>query len=93
MARYNVGRRHYVSVSIGNCSGRKTGVEELGNDLAGKLLSEGVLLYMNRNHLFDSFKGLLVFTSFMVVIHQRLYTRWFAVVYRLRYKGVLSVCS
>ena len=72
---YNAGRRHYISVSIGNCSGRKTEVEELGNDLAGKSLLEGVFLYMSRNHPFDLFKGPLIFISFVVVIYQRPYTR------------------
>ena len=93
LARYNADRRHYVSVSIGNCSGRKTEVEELGNDLAGKSLSEGVLLYVSRNHLFDLFKKPLIFTSFIVVIHQRSYIRWFVIIYQLWYKGALSVCN
>ena len=93
LVQYNVGRRHYVFVSTGNCFGRKTEVEELGNDLAGKSLSEGVFLYMSKNYLLDLFKGSLVFTSFVVVIHQRLYTRWFVIACRLRYKDVLSVCG
>ena len=69
LAQYNVSRRHYVFVSTENCSGRKTKVEELRNDLAGKLLLEGVLLYMNRNHFLDLLKRLLIFISFVVVIH------------------------
>jgi len=88
-----VGRRYYVSVSIGNCSGRKIGIEKLKNDLAGKSLLKDVFLYISRNHPFDLFKGPLIFISFVVVIYQRLYTRWFVVVYRLRYKDVLSVCG
>src|SRR6266699_6878564 len=91
LAQYSADKRHYVSISTGNCSKQKTEVEELGNDLAGKSLSEGVLLYMSRNHPPDSFKGPLIFTSFVVVIHQRPYIRWFAVACRLRHKGVLSV--
>ncbi len=83
MARYNTGRRHYVFVSIENCFKRKTEVEELKNDLADKSLLEGVFLYVNKNHLLDSFKGPLIFISFVVVIHQRPYTKWFAIVYRL----------
>ncbi len=88
-----MGKRYYISVSTGNCSRRKIGVEELGNNLAGKSLLEGVLLYISRNHPFDSFKEPLTFISFVVVIYQRPYIRWFAIVYRLRYKGVLSVCG
>ena len=93
MVWYNADKRHYISVSIENCFGWKIGVKKLGNDLAGKSLLEGVFLYMSKNHLFDLFKGPLVFISFVVVIYQRPYMRWFAVVCRLRYKGVLSVCG
>ncbi len=75
LTRHNAGRRHYISISIGNYFGRKTEIEELGNDLAGKSLSEDVLLYISRNHLLDLFKGPLVFIFFMVVIYQRLYTK------------------
>ncbi len=75
LVRYNVDKRHYVFVSTENCSRRKTGVEKLENDLAGKSLSKGVLLYINKNHPFDSFKELLTFIFFVVVIYQRLYTR------------------
>ncbi len=88
-----MGKRYYIFVSTGNCSRRKIGVEELENDLAGKSLLKGVFLYMNKNHLFNSFKRPLAFISFVVVIYQRLYTRWFVVICRLRYEGVLSVCS
>ncbi len=93
LVQYNANKRYYISISTGNCSKRKTGVEKLENDLADKLLLEDVLLYINRNHLFDSFKGPLIFISFIIVIYQRLYTKWFAIVCRLRYKGALSVCS
>ncbi len=75
LVRYNTDRRHYIFVSIKNCFRWKTGVEELKNDLAGKSLLEGVLLYMSRNHLLDSFKRPLVFISFVVVIHQRPHTK------------------
>ncbi len=75
LVRYNIDKRHYVSISTRNCSRQKTEVEKLKNDLAGKSLLEGVLLYMNRNHSFDLFKGSLVFISFVVVIHQRLYMK------------------
>ena len=75
LVQYNADKRYYVSVSIRNCSRRKIGVEELKNDLVGKSLSKGVLLYISRNHPPDSLKGPLVFTSFVVVIYQRLYTR------------------
>ncbi len=78
---------------MGNCFRRKIKVEELENDLAGKSLLKGVLLYVNRNHFFNSFKGLLAFTFFVIVIYQRLYTRWFAIICRLRYKGALSVIT
>ncbi len=93
LVRYNADKKHYVSISIRNCFGRKIEVEELENDLTGKSLSKGVLLYINRNHPLDLLKRPLVFIFFVVVIYQRLYTKWFAVVCRLRYKGVLSVCS
>ena len=93
LAQYNADRRHYVFISTENCSERKTEVEELRNNLAGKSLSEGVLLYMSRNHPFDLFKKLLVFIFFMVVIYQRLYTRWFVIACRLQYKSALSVYS
>ena len=75
LARYNADRRHYISISMENCFRRKTEIEELGNDLAGKLLLEGVLLYISRNHLLDLFKEPLIFTSFVVVIYQRPYMR------------------
>ncbi len=69
LAWYNVDKKHYVSISIGNCSGRKIKIEELENDLAGKSLSEGVLLYISRNHPFDLFKRPLTFIFFIVVIY------------------------
>src|SRR6266699_723308 len=78
---------------MGNCFRRKIGVEELRNDLAGKSLLEDVFLYMSKNHPFNSFKKPLIFISFIVVIYQRPYTKWFAIVCRLRYKGVLSVAA
>src|SRR6266699_2684708 len=93
LVRHSTDRKHYIFVSTGNCSERKTEVEELGNDLTGKLLSEGVLLYISKNHFFNSFKKPLIFIFFIVVIHQRPYTRWFAVACRLRYKGALSVAA
>ncbi len=93
LIRYNADKRYYVFVSTENCSRRKTGIEELKNDLAGKSLLKGVFLYVSKNHLFDLFKGLLAFISFVIVIYQRPYIRWFVVVCWLWYKGVLSVCS
>ena len=93
LIQYNAGKRYYISVSTKNYSRRKTGVEELGNDLAGKSLLEGVFLYINKNHPFNSFKEPLAFIFFVVVIYQRLYTRWFAIAYRLQYKDVLFVCG
>ena len=70
LARYNVGKRHYVFVLTRNCSRRKIGVEKLENDLVGKSLLEDVLLYVSRNHPPNLFKGLLAFISFVVVIYQ-----------------------
>ncbi len=93
LARHSTGRRHYVSILTGNCSRQKIEVEKLGNDLVGKSLLEGVLLYVSRNHPLDSFKGPLVFISFVVVIYQRPHTRWFAITCRLQHKGALSVCG
>ncbi len=81
LTRYNADKRHYISISIGNCSKQKTKIEKLGNDLAGKSLLEGVLLYVNKNLFFDSFKKPLVFISFVVVIYQQLYIKWFAIIY------------
>ncbi len=69
LARYNAGKRYYISISTENCFGWKTRVEELRNDLANKSLSKGVLLYVNKNHFFNSFKKLLAFISFIVVIY------------------------
>ncbi len=83
LIRYNVDKRHYISVSTRNCSGRKIKVKKLENDLAGKSLLEDILLYMNRNYPFDSFKRLLAFISFVVVIYQRPYIRWFVIVCQL----------
>ena len=66
---YNADKRYYIFISIKNCFRRKTGVEELENDLAGKSLLEGVLLYMSRNHPFDLFKRPLIFIFFIIVIY------------------------
>ena len=93
LVQYNADRRHYVSVSTRNYSRRKTRVEKLKNDLAGKSLLEGVLLYISRNHPFNSFKGPLIFISFVIMIYQRPYTRWFVIICRLQYEGVLFVAA